>query len=121
MRILEMIEEPAPDLVEHPLERLQWEIAWYAHSEEYTEGDQLDRVTRVWRFLHFKVLRDPAVERAWQCCPEGVSRLLTLTVAHFPVHVGEGGVLDTYDWSYFVTDEEDDKVERLPRPEEEGE
>ena len=107
-------EAPPPDLAATPLDSLFWEVAWFANSEDYKHADQLDRVARVLDFLRW-LARDPDVERAWKRCPDGVARLLTLAVAHFPVHVGEGGVLDTYDWSYFIQDKDpDDCVPRRP-------
>jgi len=120
--ILQLAGGPAPDLDERPLDRLLWEIGWFARSESYEPEDQLDRVVQVVRFLVY-LGQDPRVSQAWQVCPAGVSRLLTLAVAHFPVSVGEDGVLHTWEWAFFMTDPEveDDKSERLPRPEEEGE
>ena len=119
--MLKRVKSAAPDLQEYPLERLLWEIAWFARSDSFRKKDQKARVKQVMRFIS-ELTEDPHIEAAWQAHPAGVSRLLTLAVAHFPVSVDDEGLLDNWDWAFFLSDEEagDDRTERLPRPEEEG-
>jgi len=113
--VLDMALEPRPELSEEPVRNLLWEVAWYAHADDCLRKDQEERVARVLDFLRW-LARDPAVARAWARCAAGVSRLLTLAVAHFPVHVGEDGVLETFDWTHFMDDaDKDDRPVRLQR------
>ena len=114
--VLALLKSGRPGIAADPLGYLLWEIAWFACGAGYGKQGHLERVERVLWFLA-RVAADPEVEQAWEDRPAGVARLLTLTVAHFPVHVGEGGILDDYDWSFFRADVgNDDHVDRLPRP-----
>lgn len=115
--VLELPREPARDPEEAPLEYLLWEVGWFTRADEdYEREDQVERVDNLLMMLT-RLAADPAVQHAWEVCPASVSRLLTLTVAHHPVSVGECGFLDDWDWTYFVHDlDEDDVVDRLPRP-----
>lgn len=114
--VLALVKSGRPGIAADPLGYLLWEIAWFARGAGYGKQGHLERVKGVLWFLA-RVAADPEVEQAWVDRPAGVARLLTLTVAHFPVHVGEGGILDDYDWSFFREDVgNDDHVDRLPRP-----